>query len=140
MRKKFGLRSSQAREKIYELLSACDDYLSANDIFMRLRDTGIGIATIYRNIELMLQRDLVTRIAVDGVSKYKLKVSSHQHHLICKNCGKILDIQDDCIDKMKEVVFNFTQYLEEKYNFSISEHSVDFFGLCNDCKKKELKI
>ena len=133
---RLGKRKTFARKKILELLSHSDDYLSVNEIFSILSKTGIGIATVYRNMDLMEQHDMVIKVTVDGVSKYKLKRSEHQHHLICMGCGSIIDIQGDCVDKMKNIMLEFTEFLEDKYDFFIDRHVVDFLGFCEECNKK----
>jgi len=96
----------------------------------------IGIATIYRNLDLMEKEDIITGLEINGISKYKLFDSNHQHHLICENCGEIIDIRDDCVDKIKQLIEEFSSFIDNKYGFNLKKHSLGFIGIYKKCKKK----
>ena len=55
---------------------------------------------------------------------------NHQHHhLICNNCGKVLEVQGDLLEELETIV-------EKKYKFKIKDHSVKFYGICEKCVEK----
>lgn len=93
----------------------------------------IGLATVYRTIQLLEEIGVVSKLDLnDGCSRYELVHGSeiHQHHhLICTNCGKVMEVQGDLLDSLEEKI-------ENQYDFLVKNHSVKFYGLCSDCRKK----
>lgn len=108
-------------------------HFNAEELFsaVRKKDKDIGMATIYRTLELMQKLEIVHVLDFgDDSRKYELYLeNSHHHHLICKSCGKLIEFNDQDIDY-------FEAELEEKYNFDITEHRLRFYGYCEDCKKE----
>lgn len=80
---KIGKRKTKARRCILNLFEDNNQYLSAKDIHNKLKDKGIGIATVYRNLDLLEEKNRITKLEINGVAKYKNFDSVHQHHLIC---------------------------------------------------------
>jgi Fur family ferric uptake transcriptional regulator len=107
-------------------------HFTAEDLFAaaRKKDRDIGMATIYRTLELMQNLDIVHVLDFnDDSRKYEIYLEeAHHHHLICKGCGKLIEFSDQDIDY-------FESELEEKYNFEITEHKLRFYGYCNECKE-----
>ncbi len=91
----------------------------------------IGLATVYRTVQLLEELGVICKISLnDGCNRYELihEYEHHQHHhLICTECGKIIEVEVDLLD-------NLEHSIEEKYNFFVKDHSVKFFGLCDGCK------
>jgi len=127
------------REKIFDLLIRSQQHLSAKDIYATLGPATpeIGLTTVYRTLDLLDRAGLVSKInAGDGQVRFEYKRgnhSDHHHHLICTNYGTILNCRDfekgklDLVRKTKEI-------LAVKHRFQIREHSIEFFGLCEDCR------
>ena len=94
----------------------------------------IGLATVYRTVLLLEELNVVCRLDLnDGCSRYELvhEDESHQHHhLICTNCGKVIEVQGDLLESLEHIV-------QEKYNFQVKNHSVKFYGICSDCLNKK---
>lgn len=90
----------------------------------------IGLATVYRTVQLLEELGVICKISLnDGYNRYELvhENEPHQHHhLICTECGKIIEVEGDLLDSIEQSV-------QEKYNFYVKNHSVKFFGLCCDC-------
>jgi Fur family ferric uptake transcriptional regulator len=113
--------------------------LSAKEIYNALHRSypGIGLATIYRTLELLLQLGLIRKInAGDGQSRYELQaqdLAGHHHHVICSDCGRIIDYQYLAGEELKWVK-KVERALAKKYNFLIKDHNVEFFGLCERCR------
>lgn len=108
-------------------------HFTAEQLFsaVRKKDKDIGMATIYRTLELMQKLEIIHVLDFgDDSRKYELYLeNSHHHHLICKSCGKLIEFNDQDIDY-------FETELEEKYNFAITEHRLRFYGYCEKCKKE----
>ena len=130
---------TQPREIILDVLSRTKKHLSAEDIYIEVYKIypGIGLTTIYRTLDILTNMEMVSRYDFgDGRSRYELisdKKSEHHHHLICLNCGKIIDYSD-YIDEETKLFDKLEKVLSEKHNFKINYHHVGFYGLCDRCK------
>lgn len=109
-------------------------HLSAEDVrgMLRDRDSDIGLATVYRALELMRDLGILQKMDFgDGCSRYELNLTepnAHQHHhLICRGCGKVFEFSDDLMDELEDTI-------AEKCKFKILDHQVKFFGYCEECQ------
>jgi Fur family ferric uptake transcriptional regulator len=136
-----GYRLTMPRQVIFEVLTKADKHLSAEDIYLAAHklQPGIGLTTVYRTLELLRQMGLVFKFDFgDGCSRYELAKGPnavHHHHLICRNCGRIIDYAE-FIDKEKNFLKRIENGLSKKYNFKIDSHQIHFYGLCSDCQMK----
>lgn len=93
----------------------------------------IGLATVYRTVQLLEDLGVVSKLDLnDGCYRYELvheDENHHHHHLICSNCGKVIEVQGDLLEVLEHEI-------ESKYDFKIKNHSVKFYGICNECKNK----
>jgi Fur family ferric uptake transcriptional regulator len=109
--------------------------LSAKEIYASLHSVypGIGLTTIYRTLDLLARARLINKLDIgEGQSRYELKSDErkeHHHHLICTKCGKIIDYSD-FMDEELELIKKTTRTLAQKYNFSVQDHNIEFYGLC----------
>jgi Fur family transcriptional regulator, ferric uptake regulator len=91
----------------------------------------IGLATVYRTVQLLEELGVVSRLDLnDGCYRYELvrEDENHQHHhLICSQCGRVIEVQGDLLEVLEHEI-------ESKYDFKIKNHSVKFYGICNECK------
>ncbi|SDG78530.1 Fur family transcriptional regulator [Halanaerobium congolense] len=106
-------------------------HFTAEDLFaaVKKKDQDIGMATIYRTLELMQNLKIINVHNFNEDSRiYELySEESHHHHLICKKCGKLVEFSDQDIDYLESE-------LEAKYDFKVTEHKLRFYGYCRDCK------
>ena len=115
-------------------------HLSAEDVHFILNEQKceIGLATVYRSLELLSDLNILNYLDFgDGCRRYELNDASpneHQHHhLICIECGKVLEFTDDLLGNLEEKI-------EDTCKFKIVDHQLKFFGYCEDCqKKREMK-
>lgn len=95
--------------------------------------SGIGLATVYRTILLLEELGVISRLDLnDGCSRYEIVHSNEthrHHHLICNICHKVLEVQDDLLEDLESGI-------EKQYKFKILDHSLKFFGVCDECQKK----
>ena len=110
------------------------EHLSAEDVYGALRDksSDIGLATVYRTLELLVQLGILQRMEFgDGCSRYEIadiEKNEHQHHhLICIKCGKVTEFFDDLLDELEADV-------AAKSGFKITDHQVKFYGYCKECQ------
>ncbi len=138
-----GLRITEARRIILNLLSKTSKHLSAEDIYFRVRgiNPSIGFATVYRTLDLLTNMGIVQKFAFgDGKARYELITTSsknaHHHHLICTKCRKIINY-NDFVDEEKELIKKTEEALSRKHRFDIKSHIIHFYGLCGNCKGGE---
>jgi Fur family ferric uptake transcriptional regulator len=127
-----GYRSGGARRTVVELLGRQDCCLTAQEIFDRLRDEGraVGIASVYRVLDLLGEKGLVQRIDVGaGAPRYEpvLPTGEHHHHLVCDDCGKVEAFEDPELEQAIHRV-------EGRMGYSVAAHDVVLRGACADCR------
>ncbi|MCM3709826.1 Fur family transcriptional regulator [Sporosarcina luteola] len=123
----------QREATVLVLLENEEDHLSAEDVFLLVKEKApeIGLATVYRTLELLTELKIVDKINFgDGVSRYDLRqegASRFHHHLICIECGKVAEIQEDLLGDVEKIV-------ESRYGFNVKDHWLTFHGVCESCK------
>jgi Fur family ferric uptake transcriptional regulator len=127
-----GLRKGQARLAVIDLLSKQPCALTAPEIESSLRKKGhrVGLASIYRTLELLAEMKLVGRLDVgQGIARYEPLVpgGDHHHHLVCDQCGRVIPFDDD---ELEETIDRLTR----KVRFQVAEHDVVLHGACGTCR------
>jgi Fur family ferric uptake transcriptional regulator len=119
---------TRSQERILNLLKSLNCAVSAQDIYIELRnrEQSMGLATVYRSLEaLKLDGSVQVRTLANGESLYS-SVQSDQHHLTCLSCGASVAI-DEC------PVHQLESQLQNSHQFKIYYHTLEFFGLCDRC-------
>ncbi|EKI3276326.1 ferric iron uptake transcriptional regulator [Salmonella enterica] len=134
--KKAGLKVTLPRLKILEVLQEPDNHhVSAEDLYKRLIDMGeeIGLATVYRVLNQFDDAGIVTRHNFEGgKSVVELTQQHHHDHLICLDCGKVIEFSDDSIEaRQREIA--------AKHGIRLTNHSLYLYGHCaeGDCREDE---
>ncbi len=140
--RKMGLRFTEPRRAIMEVLSQTREHLSAEDIYLAVHRNypAIGLTTVYRTLELLVEMGLVYKMQFgDGRARFELAAnpaeSTPHHHVICLRCKKIFHY-DDLIPEDLEQIETLRQRVAEKFQFKIFNFRLDFFGLCPQCQKE----
>jgi Fur family transcriptional regulator, ferric uptake regulator len=123
---------TRSQERIFRLLKTLDRAVSAQELYVELRNDNqnIGLATVYRALEsLKLQGALQVRTLATGESLYSL-AQQDRHHLTCVNCGRSILINECPVHTLEEK-------LERSHQFKVYYHTLEFFGLCNQCHHLE---
>lgn len=135
-----GYKITLGREAILNALIKADKHLSAEDIYQKVHTTypAIGLTTVYRTLEILVNMGLVFKFDFgDGRARYELvegsRKSHHHHHLVCTNCKRVIDYTDFVDDEI-ELLKKTEQGLSKKYSFEITNHVIQFYGLCGQCK------
>jgi len=125
-----GHRSGGAREEVLALLGRQGCLLSAQEIHDQLRTgaRGVGLASVYRALELLASLKLVHRVDVDGTACYEPADPSgeHHHHAICDRCGKLAVFEDPELERVLDVV-------GARLGYDVGAHDVVLRGACPDC-------
>ena len=138
-----GLRLTEARRIILDILAGSSEHLSAEDIYMVVRgiNPSVGFATVYRTLDILTRMCIVQKFDFgDGKARYELigeeKNEAHHHHLVCRRCRKIINYTD-FIEEEKELIKKTEEALARKHGFEIQNHIIHFYGLCEQCKGGE---
>ena len=135
-----GFRLTLPRQAILNLFAQTPEHLTAEEVFLEIHKKypGIGMATVYRTLDLLSRIGLLSKLDFgDGKSRYELVSrlqGEHHHHMICLNCGRIIDYSD-FVEKEKEFMEELETVLSRKYRFKIQNHQVIFQGVCEKCQK-----
>lgn len=109
-------------------------HFSAEELFAEVKkiNPDVGLATIYRSLELFCRLDIIHQLDFDKTYKrYELNIQeNHHHHHICLNCGKITEFNDEVLER-------FENNLEDHYNFKILNHRIKFYGVCDQCLREK---
>lgn len=134
-----GLKVTTQRLLVLEALAGCPgNHLTAEEIFelVKVDYPEIGLATVYRTIQLLLELQLIDRINLDdGFVRYEIgkayadEQKHHHHHLICRECGKVMSFEDDLLDELEQKIYSTTGFL-------VMDHEVKFYGSCVECGGK----
>src|SRR5215210_7686945 len=122
-----GHRAGGAREEVLGLLAGQTCCLSAQAIHDRLSDDhrGVGLASVYRAVDVLARLGLVRRVDVDGTACYEPAHPSgeHHHHAICDRCGRLDPFEDERLEELIEGV-------AERLGYAIEGHDVVVRGTC----------
>ncbi len=137
------LRSSchKATPQRQSILKVLDEYrgshLSAEEIYgiLRERSAEIGLATIYRTLNLFLALNILIKVDFDdGRNRYELVPGQRyrHYHLICLACGQVIEANGDILGRLKETV-------DQENGFLVLDHAVKFYGYCQQCRASKEK-
>ena len=137
--KNAGLKATAARLRILELFQKRAEekngerrHISAEDLYKELVSTGvdIGLATVYRVLAQFEQAGLIVRHHFDtDRATYELEDGGNHDHLVCLQCGKVVEFVAPSIEKEQAAV-------AKRYGYELSDHTMVLYGLCADCRKK----
>lgn len=121
-------RMTTQRKQILRQLVALKKYVSAKDLHAKLQasNRAIGLATVYRTLEALRALGLVTVAQSNGEAAYLFCVSSHHHHAVCTQCGRVDDVPCQALPHMNRL-------LSRDLRFRVTEHEMQFFGVCARC-------
>lgn len=127
-----GYLVTRQRRRIAAVIFDSKGHLSVEDIqgLLRERRISASIASIYRTLDVLIKSSLVVQHRFGKRFKRfeAVREDKHHDHLICTNCNKVLEFKSDAIEK-------FQIQVAKEYNFTITTHKLDIYGLCSKCAK-----
>ena len=129
--KQHGLKNTEGRNRILDVLSNNDQPLSVEDIIKHLGKKAPDIVTVYRTLETLKNKKVLNEVTFkDGVSRFEMTSldGEHCHHAVCTSCGVAEHIHDEKLEKALDTVSSHLKLFK-----NISEHSLEFFGVCKKC-------
>jgi Fur family transcriptional regulator, ferric uptake regulator len=124
-----GARATRQRAAVASVLDEIDDFRSAQDIHAILRSRGdsVGLTTVYRTLQSLADAGKVDVLRTgDGESVYRRCSTSHHHHLVCRQCGRTVEVEGPAVERWAEKV-------GAEHGFVKVTHTVEIFGTCSDC-------
>ena len=122
-----SLKQTNQRKVIVEHFLRINAHVDAEELHRRIREEGhdIGLATIYRTLNLLKDIGIVEQQSFnDGRNVFEvLSPNSHHDHLICTECGKVIEFEDAEIEALQEKI-------AAKYQMKLKTHRLDLFGTC----------
>lgn len=127
-----GHRSGGARAAVVDLLARQDCCLSAQEIFdeLRAQDRRVGIASVYRALDLLHALGLIQRLDVGGsAARFEpaLHGDDHHHHVVCERCGEVTTFEDAALENALEAI-------ARRLPHAVSGHDVTLRGACAACR------
>ena len=124
------LSLSHPRLLIYQELSNALSPLSPLEIYQNLlrRKRRIGLTSIYRSLDLFESLGIAFKMANGSAVKYKLcELEDHHHHIVCKTCGHVVEL--DFCD-----ISGWSKKVTESTGYEVTDHQLNFYGYCRKCK------
>ncbi len=125
------LKATPARLALLSLLETTEEPLDIAMILAALKAQGIDVdqATVFRIINLLTEKGIVKQVQLrEGKFRYEHAARGEHHHLYCERCGAIEDISDCNIESLEKEI-------GEKKQFLVKSHSLEFFGVCQQCQQ-----
>jgi Fur family ferric uptake transcriptional regulator len=110
-------------------LAEIDDFRSTQELhdYLRRRGDAVGLTTVYRTLQALAEAgevDVIVR--EDGESVYRQCSSSHHHHLVCRDCGRTVEVEGPAVER-------WATRVAEDHGFTDVSHTLEIFGVCSSC-------
>lgn len=128
-------RSTVQGGAVRDALAKSPGFRSAQDVYSTLRSEGrlVGLSTVYRHLQSFADEGAADVIHTpDGEKTYRLCGTSsptrHHHHLVCRRCGRAEEVEGRAVERWASDV-------ADKFGFTDVDHTVEVFGVCQDCAR-----
>ncbi len=128
-----GLRSTNQRSLILEIIRHGQGHLDADEVFRRARSRQprISLSTVYRTLQKLKKLGLIEELHFDEAHHhYEIKPLTEHHHLVCRGCGRIIEFQYPISHLIKRKV-------PEAKDFEITGSDVQITGYCSACRQSK---
>ena len=128
--REYDLKATPQRLAIMDIV-AQHGHINIDNLYeeVKKRFNSISLATIYKNINAMIEKVLLVEVKLPSRKSVYEIVKAEHSHLLCKECAEVLDVELDTSKMVDEVT--------KKYNFDINGSEVVLFGICSNCKSKQ---
>ena len=125
-------RSTRQRQAILAAIEAGQRPLAPTEVLerARVRVSSLGLATVYRNLKVLVAEGEVRAVNLPGDSpRYEMAHSPHHHHFQCMSCSRVFDVPG-CPGNLDDLA---------PRGFRVEHHDVTLYGRCSDCGKREAR-
>lgn len=130
-----GLKATKQREEILNIFLNSSGHRNLAEIYAQVVKVHpkIGYTTVYRTLKLLTHLGLAAqRKFADGETQYEpTQGKNHHDHLICLECGKIIEFEDDALETLQNGI-------AQRHRFKIFHHRMELYGRCADCRSKKV--
>ena len=127
---------TRQRDLVAQVVFRSEDHLSVDGIRreLKLRGESVGMATVYRTLDLLVESGLVRAHEFgEGFKRYEPMTAQTDHeHLICERCGRVVEFANERLERMLPV-------LADEHGFQHRRHRVEIYGVCRECRRSELR-
>ena len=127
-------RTGPQRSAVATLLGEQESFRTAQELYAQLREQGntIGLATVYRALQALVEDGEVDVLrSDDGEAAYRRCSTGHHHHLVCRSCGRTVEVEGQDVERWARAV-------ADAHGFSQVDHLVEVFGTCAACTAEGL--
>lgn len=125
-----GMRPTRQRRAVVEALASFDDFRSAQEIHDLLGRRGdpVGLATVYRTLQRLADAGEVDVLRTeDGEAIYRRCSERHHHHLVCRECGRTVEVEGPTVER-------WTHAIAAEHGYDDVSHTLEIFGTCAGCR------
>jgi Fur family ferric uptake transcriptional regulator len=129
--KRHGYKLTPQRRAVISTIASSPDHLTPNALYQKVRQDypTIGLAAIYRTLDILARLELVCELHAGGSCRsYTVAAPGHHHHLICTDCGEVIDFSGYHLAELEKRLCRET-------GFEIEGHLLEFTGRCQNCQK-----
>jgi Fur family ferric uptake transcriptional regulator len=122
-------RPTRQRTAIEADVDRSDEFRSAQEVHASLVAGGdkIGLATVYRTLQAMVDEEALDSLRTDdGEIVYRRCSTGHHHHLVCRDCGRTVEVEGPAVERWADKV-------SAEHGFTDVSHTLELFGRCADC-------
>lgn len=127
-----GYKLTPQRRAVIRAIASSQDHLTPATIYQKVCQAhpDVGLVTVYRTIEILDKLGLICEVHAGGSCRSYLvrRPSGHHHHLICSDCGVVVDFVDCDLSELES-------RLSLETGFRMKGHLLEFLGLCPACQK-----
>ncbi len=131
-----GLRQSRPRDVVSDVFLRTEKHVSTQELFelIKKKRKNIGYATVARTLKLLAKAGLCRIVDFgDGIQRYEHEYGhDHHDHLICSDCGKVVEIFSRKLEKAQDELIR-------KHGYEQVSHRLQIYGICPKCRKKTKK-
>ncbi len=127
-----GYKLTPQRRVVIQTIVSGQDHLTPAAMYQKVHQEhpNIGLVTIYRTLGILTKLGLICELHAGGSCRsYAISARGHHHHLICSNCGTVVDFTGYDLSPLEQKLFRET-------GFEVADHLLEFIGLCQACQKQ----
>ncbi len=131
--KKYNFKYTSQREEILKEILKTKGHFEVEDIVYTLKEKkkNVSRATVYRTLSILKDMGIIDEvIKYKNKTIYEVNLSEHHDHLICIQCGKIIEFFNRELEEIQDKIC-------KEFSFHPSSHRLEIYGLCKDCYEKE---
>ncbi|MFB4160539.1 peroxide-responsive transcriptional repressor PerR [Geomicrobium sp. JSM 1781026] len=130
--KKTKVRMTPQRHAILEFLFETMTHPTADEIYKALEGKfpNMSVATVYNNLRVFKEAGIVKELTYGDSSSRFDSITNNHYHIICNDCGKIVDFHYPALDEVETLAEHVT-------NFEVKSHRMEIYGKCPQCRSEQ---